>query len=116
MLHLSRLNSDAAVARLGEMHHGIRSRLTGEGLESRPGKLGILRISECEKTSAAYSVVAVALALAVTAEEIIFGNREPTGDKTNLISAEVHQSDSFWLALFSLSPLFAGPNNNKKNN
>lgn len=65
---------------------------------SRLGKpcAGFLRISECGKTRAARSVVAVALALA--AEEIISGNREPTGDKTNLISAKVHQSDSFFLA------------------
>lgn len=46
--------------------------------------------AEREKT-----VVALALALAVTVEEIIFSNREPTGDKTNLISAKVHQLDSF---------------------
>lgn len=116
-VNLSKYTAVAAVARLGEMHCGIPSCLTASHMGNPWAGFCEFRIAtaECEKTGAAHSVVAVALALAVTGEEITFGNREPTVAETNLISAKVDQSGSFfWLALFSLSPLFAGPNNNKK--
>lgn len=51
---------------------------------------------------------------AVAPAQIIFDNRDPTGDKTNLISVKLHQLDSLFLAsalFFSL--LFARLNNKK---